>query len=80
MLRYYNLKVYSVDDNLELDSIAASPDVEVYFYGPKSFCNSRLPIEYSEKLNNLKIEVVFFSCTIDILLQLFLLGCFHAYL
>lgn len=78
MLWYYNLKVYSVDDNLELDSIAASPDVEVYFYGPKSFCNSLLPIKYSEKLNNLKIEVVFFPSTIDILLRLFLLGCFHA--
>ncbi|XP_078162667.1 dicer-like 4 isoform X3 [Carex rostrata] len=49
-------KVYSVDDNLELDSIAASPDVEVYFYGPKSFCNSRLPIKYSARLDNLKIE------------------------
>ncbi|KAJ3708060.1 hypothetical protein LUZ61_011765 [Rhynchospora tenuis] len=49
-------KVCSVYGEMELDSVVASPDVEFYFYGPKSFFNSRLAVTHFEKLDKLKIK------------------------
>ncbi|KAJ4810567.1 Endoribonuclease Dicer [Rhynchospora pubera] len=49
-------KVCSVNGEMELDSVVASPDVEFYFYGPKSFFNPRVIVTQFEKLDKLKIE------------------------
>ncbi|XP_020599927.1 endoribonuclease Dicer homolog 4 isoform X2 [Phalaenopsis equestris] len=47
-------KVYSVDDNPELESVIASPDVKIYFYGPVDHSESTLISSYCKKLDVLK--------------------------
>ncbi|KAL0915263.1 hypothetical protein M5K25_015666 [Dendrobium thyrsiflorum] len=44
-------KVYSVDDNLELESVIASPDVKIFFYGPVVHSESTLISIYCKKLD-----------------------------
>ncbi|KAG8082639.1 hypothetical protein GUJ93_ZPchr0014g47687 [Zizania palustris] len=46
-------KVCSVD-NVELESVVASPDMEVYFYGPVN--RSNLTIMYNKELDSLKLQ------------------------
>ncbi|XP_062184952.1 endoribonuclease Dicer homolog 4 isoform X3 [Phragmites australis] len=48
-----NAKVCSVD-NVELESVVASPEIEVYFYGPVS--HSNLTATYSKELEGFKLQ------------------------
>ncbi|KAK8962374.1 hypothetical protein KSP40_PGU009157 [Platanthera guangdongensis] len=52
-------KVYSVDDNEELESIIASPDVKLYFYGPVDHSESTFLSSCCKKLDALKHQ---YSC------------------
>ncbi|XP_073000978.1 endoribonuclease Dicer homolog 4-like isoform X2 [Typha latifolia] len=49
-------KVCSVDDYLDLESVVASPDVEVYPYGPVIHTASSFTVIYSKKLEELKLQ------------------------
>lgn len=49
-----NSRVYSVDDNLELENFVASPDMKVYFYGPVVQAENCLITVYSRKLDKIK--------------------------
>ncbi|RCV34474.1 hypothetical protein SETIT_7G162200v2 [Setaria italica] len=48
-----NAKVCSID-NVELESVVASPDIEVYFYGPVG--HSNLTATYSKGLDGYKLQ------------------------
>uniref|UniRef100_A0A0D9W711 Dicer-like protein 4 n=1 Tax=Leersia perrieri TaxID=77586 RepID=A0A0D9W711_9ORYZ len=58
------MKVCSVD-NVELESVVASPDMEVYYYGPVN-CNN-LTVKYSKELDSLKLQAAktFLSFDVD---------------
>lgn len=51
------VQVCSVD-NVELESVIASPKIEVYFYGPVG--HSNLTTTYSKELDGYKVQVIFF--------------------
>lgn len=46
-------------DNVELESVVASPDMEVYLYGPVN--HSNLTVTYNKELDGLKFQVMFSS-------------------
>jgi len=56
-----NAKVCSVD-NVELESVVASPEIEVYFYGPVG--QSNLIATYRKGLDDYKLQVEFCSLVI----------------
>lgn len=47
-------KMCSVDNELELESFVASPDIKVYFYGPVEHTESSLISIYQRKLDQIK--------------------------
>lgn len=50
----HDVQVCSVD-NVELESVVASPEIEVYFYGPIS--QSNLTATYNKELEVVKLQV-----------------------
>ncbi|CAA7398025.1 unnamed protein product [Spirodela intermedia] len=51
-------KVCFVDENVELESIVASPDVKVYFYGPVGVNGSDFNHTYCKKLKEIKSHCI----------------------
>ncbi|KAM0933868.1 hypothetical protein DsansV1_C34g0226131 [Dioscorea sansibarensis] len=51
-------KICSVDDNLELESVAATPDIKIYFYGPAANHTSVFIVTCIQKLEETKDQCV----------------------
>jgi len=49
--------MYSIDENQELESFVASPEINVYFYGPVEHTESSLILIYQRKLDQMKYQV-----------------------
>lgn len=54
-------KMCSVEDDLELESVVATPDIKVYFYGPVGYTESSLILIYQRRLDQIKDQC---KCTL----------------